>query len=110
MPAGEQALYAAGSDGVIYEVGLLGAGSSNGLGSSSSGLQLAPHRRLEGHSRAVNSLAVSMDGEVLVSGSEDGTARVWDLRSGQPVQVCVRAWARGMLLYIGGSTGCCMYA
>ncbi len=42
---------------------------------------------LQGHTRAVSSLALGADGEVLVSGSEDGTARVWDLRSRQPVQV-----------------------
>lgn len=38
------------------------------------------------HSRAVTALAFSMDGVSLVSGSEDGTARLWDTVSRQVVR------------------------
>jgi hypothetical protein len=34
---------------------------------------------LEGHEQAISDLAFALDGAILVSGSSDGTARVWDL-------------------------------
>lgn len=44
-------------------------------------------KRLRGHSSFVNSVAVSQRGEpVAVTGSDDCTALVWDLRSRHPVQ------------------------
>ena len=75
-----------------------GAGSSRGGGagsSSSLSMQLGMEGsgigssfiRMEGHTRTVNSLSLSIDGETMVSGSEDGTACVWDLRSRQAVHV-----------------------
>jgi pre-rRNA-processing protein IPI3 len=42
--------------------------------------------RLEGHSRKVTSLVFSLDNCTLVSGSEDGSVRVWDTWTRQ----CVR--------------------
>ncbi len=38
---------------------------------------------LYGHTAAVTSVTVSADGSRIVTGSEDGTARVWDARTGQ---------------------------
>jgi dynein assembly factor with WDR repeat domains 1 len=35
---------------------------------------------LKGHSKPITSISISPDGCVLLSGSEDSTARVWDLR------------------------------
>merc|ERR1712020_371492 len=35
--------------------------------------------RLEGHEDGINCLAISSDDSVLVSGSEDNTARVWSI-------------------------------
>ena len=41
------------------------------------GKQSVPVQRLRGHSGTVRRLAMSPDGEVLLSASDDGTARVW---------------------------------
>ncbi|KAJ1678471.1 Pre-rRNA-processing protein ipi3 [Spiromyces aspiralis] len=40
-----------------------------------------------GHEDTVNSLALSMDGTLLVSGSSDGSARVWDTASRQCLRI-----------------------
>lgn len=43
---------------------------------------------LKGHSKPVTSISISPDGCILLSGSEDSTARVWDLRySEKPLYV-----------------------
>ena len=47
---------------------------------------------LEGHTGAVMSVDFSADGRLVVSGSFDGTARVWDVRTGQGI--CWRKGAR----------------
>lgn len=65
---------------------------------------------LAGHKSLVTSLALTPSGQ-LVSGSWDGTARVWDLESGETVQeipglenhVCVAALANGDIVV--GTTG-----
>lgn len=44
-------------------------------------------RALEGHSAAVTCLELSPSGLLLVSGSMDGTCRLWDTSSGQAVKV-----------------------
>gem|GEM_PF-1685194 len=38
---------------------------------------------LRGHEKAVNSIAVSPDGKYLISGSEDNTVKIWDIKSGR---------------------------
>src|SRR5262249_6565459 len=43
-------------------------------------------RVLPGHTEAVNSVAFSADGTRVVSGSMDGSARVWDAGSGKLLQ------------------------
>jgi WD40 repeat protein len=44
-------------------------------------------RRFEGHTGDVRSLAVSADGERILSASGDMTVRLWDLRTGKELQV-----------------------
>ena len=39
-----------------------------------------------GHAYRVNSVAVSADGRLALSGSSDSTVKVWDLRSGQELR------------------------
>ncbi|RWA05589.1 hypothetical protein EKO27_g9520 [Xylaria grammica] len=41
------------------------------------------YQMLEGHTGVVIAVAFSHDGEMLVSGSEDGTIRVWDVATGE---------------------------
>ncbi|GLI62042.1 hypothetical protein VaNZ11_004624 [Volvox africanus] len=113
LSTGEETLYAAGADGIVYAVALAtDAGSQNAItdavmtGSDARGFLDAQdggsYHIFVGHSRPVTCLALaSLDsglgcsseeahfrhGEVLVSGSEDGTVRVWDLYSRQAVRV-----------------------
>ena len=41
---------------------------------------------LTGHSNSVNSVAISPDGQILVSGSDDKTITIWDLSTGQELR------------------------
>ena len=50
-----------------------------------SGRELA---RFVGHAEQIYSLAFSPDGTRIASGSEDGTARVWEAASGREIAVC----------------------
>ncbi|NJO42895.1 MAG: protein kinase, partial [Cyanobacteria bacterium RU_5_0] len=47
---------------------------------------LALANTLSGHSRPVNSVAISADGQTIVSGSEDSTIKVWNLKTGELLQ------------------------
>ncbi len=40
-------------------------------------------RTLKGHFKSVNAIAISPDGQTFVSGSTDGTVKVWDMKTGQ---------------------------
>ncbi|MHB8628648.1 MAG: nSTAND1 domain-containing NTPase [Aggregatilineales bacterium] len=44
-------------------------------------------RQLSGHTDSVTSVAVSPDGQYVLSGSNDGTARLWDLQTGAQIRV-----------------------
>jgi Prp8 binding protein len=68
-------------------------------------------KKLKGHSSFVNSIASSQRGDqVAATGSDDGTARIWDLRSRFPVQTlqstyqvtCVSFNTASDLLLTGG--------
>lgn len=84
----EVAMYLGCSEGYIYEVSLLGGDGRHDTGGSfSTAAATSAHHRLEGHTAAVTCLAFTADGTQLVSGSEDGTVRVWDTATRQPLRV-----------------------
>jgi WD40 repeat protein/serine/threonine protein kinase len=46
-------------------------------------------RTLEGHTSWVHAVALTLDGRCVVSGSGDGTLRIWDLESNRPARAMV---------------------
>ena len=95
LDPGEHALYAGCASGSIYEVDLVGGpAAAGGLEADAAAAAAAadcPHPALEGHSQAVAALALTPDAAHLVSGSADGSVRVWELRSRQQVRVLPNA-------------------
>jgi pre-rRNA-processing protein IPI3 len=77
----DRTLFAGGADGRIFAAPLAGGGSGDGAGEAAFSLA--------GHTRSVRSLAASADGRHLLSGSDDGSLRVWCLASRQ----CLRSLA-----------------
>lgn len=73
-------LYAAGQDAKIHRILLLES-------SRSGPAAFRDTPGLLGHNAAVISLDLSADGSRLVSGSMDGSARLWDTRSGQTIRI-----------------------
>ncbi|KAI1376723.1 WD40-repeat-containing domain protein [Hypoxylon crocopeplum] len=72
---------------------------------------------LEGHQRSVNAVAFSPDGKTLVSGSDDGTARLWEAATGTetakidlPRQVNAVAFSSdGRTIALGTESGLRLY-
>lgn len=83
LDPGEHAVYVGASTGTVYCVSLVGELPSSTGDSAQSGREWAP---MEAHTKAVSCLAFTRDAAYVVSGSADGTARVWDLRTRQPVR------------------------
>ncbi|KAH6922842.1 hypothetical protein HPB50_019844 [Hyalomma asiaticum] len=73
----EDRMFAGSSTGKIFEVALYKWNTGN----------KRPEATFLGHEGKVTCLATSMDGQLLVSGSEDTTARVWDVTSKQCIHV-----------------------
>jgi WD40 repeat protein len=100
LDPGEHSLYAGCASGAIYDVSLVddaaaaGDGGGGGGGGGLGGGDAGRHPALEGHAGAVSCLALTPDAAYLLSGSEDQSVRVWDLRSRQAVRV-LQSPARG---------------
>ena len=60
------------------------------------GEELKPEKLLEGHTGDVNSVAISPDGEHVVSGSDDETIRIWNVATGKMIH---KALSRGGAVY-----------
>ena len=64
------------------------------------------HTIFEGHQKEIYSLDFSRDGRLIVSGSGDGTVRIWDMNdtaSGQPFKVCECWLPSGCVIDLGTS-------
>ncbi len=93
LDPGEHSVYVGSSTGTIYDISLLGdsliKGMSGGAGASSTSAGIEEHREYDamlGHSQSVTCLALTGTGSMLLSGSEDSSVMVWDLRSRQPIR------------------------
>jgi tRNA A-37 threonylcarbamoyl transferase component Bud32 len=62
---------------------LTGQGASVRVWDAATGQEVA---RLAGHTNAVRSIAVSRDGQQVVTAGDDRTLRLWDLQSGREIQ------------------------
>lgn len=81
LDPGEHVFYAGGKDGKIY------IGALNAQGTSNSGYGLHIIGTFSDHSKAITCLAFSVDGFLLVSGSEDGMVRVWDTKTHNIIRI-----------------------
>jgi len=77
-------LYVGGADGSIYVLHLWSLPGANDFTASSH------TRRLTGHTAPLTALCTSVDGSVLISGSEDTTLRLWDTGTLQLIQTITR--------------------
>ena len=99
LEGGEHSLYVGCEDGNIFEVDLVGRGeeeNGNGINKRREQEVVLPpgaSALLSGHGGAVTSLASppSANSSVLVSGSEDGTVRVWDAASRATLRILKHA-------------------
>jgi pre-rRNA-processing protein IPI3 len=82
--AAEQYVYCGAGDGVVYAVALFRVELTPRAATS---IRANDVLRFVGHTEPVTSVAVTVDATTLVSGSEDGTARVWDAESRQCLRV-----------------------
>jgi WD40 repeat protein len=71
---------------------LLAAASPLGIWLYDPAALTSPPRLLEGHARDVLSVAFSPDGETILSGSQDGTVKVWDIKTGE-LKHSIALWA-----------------
>lgn len=72
-------------------------------------MSLEPLGQLVGHKAPVGSLSVAADGVTALSSSEDGTIRLWDLRTHRSVRAVRVAEALGERLGVESALGCCAF-
>lgn len=79
----EYFLFCGGSDGNIYQVSLCSQSLSRDKSFQSDG---DGNQVFKGHRNLVTCLSVSMDGTLLLSGSNDETVQLWDIQSKQSIR------------------------
>lgn len=67
--------------------------------------RVTPARTLKGHSRSVTSTAIISRGRNVLSGSKDGTVRLWDVSSGAQIRMMDPARYTGVLSMSAGEMG-----
>ena len=67
----------------VWNLNTAGGSIAQGIASTSRILGDGLLQTLSGHSAEVNSVTISPDGQTLVSGSEDETINLWELRTGE---------------------------
>jgi pre-rRNA-processing protein IPI3 len=82
----ESCLFLGGGDGVVFLVNLTAAAASNSAAGSNFIESADSLITFEGHTQAISKLLLIDQGTVLLSSSEDGTIRTWDVASRQ----CIR--------------------
>jgi WD40 repeat protein len=71
--------YVGGLNGSIYVLGASASGSASGGGGAPAGAAMV------GHTAAVTCLAVTPDGDRVLSGGDDGSVRIWSAQSRQQI-------------------------
>ena len=84
LPAGSNTVVAFSPDGVTLAAGGGTAGTEIKLWDYRSGKELNP---LFGHTNWINSLAFSLDGQILASGSTDKLIWLWNMTNGHQIRV-----------------------
>ena len=78
-----QILVSGGRDKTLKVWNLYAASNQNLISPTSRVIGDGLLHTLTGHSESINCLAMSPDGQMLVSGSEDNTIKLWDLQAGE---------------------------
>ncbi|EFA75458.1 WD40 repeat-containing protein [Heterostelium album PN500] len=100
VDAAETSVYVGGGDGIIYQTDLVNLNQSvsplesggNGnnqqsfVSQTSSEMSSQMKKIFIGHTKPLTTLALSMDGSLLVSGATDGSVNIWDTYSRQIVR------------------------
>lgn len=81
LDPGEHSVYVGSSTGIIYDISLVGDAAV-----AANGEEQREYIPMLGHSQSVTCLALTGTGSMLLSGSEDSSVMVWDLRSRQPIR------------------------
>ncbi|KAJ3556612.1 hypothetical protein NM688_g1932 [Phlebia brevispora] len=94
--------------GVDFALSILSAELPSGGSASESGGPTkiaAPVRTFKGHNRAVTSTAIISRGRNVLSGSKDGSVRLWDVSSGDQIRMLGVGKATGVLCMSLGDKG-----
>lgn len=76
-------LVSGGRDKTLKVWNLNTGGSYNSMSPTSRAIGDGLMYTLTGHSESINAVAISSNGQILVSGSEDNTIKLWDLHTGE---------------------------